>query len=156
MAQMLYIWPVFGCWALQMLVEICLINTLKRFFLGKNTQPAFQCKLKKNIFLLNFATNFLLFSGFWAKKLEKAYFDEPLEWVAPKCWLKYTTHKNCTSIFFSYFVLPLFSITLFWFFPIENFGETVWPIYSNFKKSPKFRQTTIPSNFQFQPFIMVL
>ena len=30
----------------------------------------------------------------FAPELEKSYFDLPLAWAAPKCWLKYTTYVD--------------------------------------------------------------
>ena len=36
-------------------------------------------------------TFFLFFQPFCTTNIEKAYFDQRLEWEAPKCWSKYTT-----------------------------------------------------------------
>ena len=61
----------------------------------QNPQPVFWCKLKKTKFLLNFASNFLLFPSFFllfcTKNVKKAYSNQSLECAAHKHWSKYTT-----------------------------------------------------------------
>ena len=49
------------------------------FFFVKNPLPAFGCKLKKGVFLLNFAPILLL-----SLPPFSAYFDQGLEYAAPK------------------------------------------------------------------------
>ena len=39
-----------------------------------------------------------LFFTFSCQKMQKAYFHQQLESVAPKCWLKYTTFKSTRKL----------------------------------------------------------
>ena len=45
----------------------------------------------RNFFLSNLSCFLLLFYFFYCGKCEKEYFNQHLEWGAPKCWSKYTT-----------------------------------------------------------------
>ena len=76
---------------------------LKKLFFGElNLRPAFWCKLKKNDFLPNFASNLLLFLHFLAYYTENEEFYLCLGCAAPKRWSKYTTNIIAYNAQFSY------------------------------------------------------
>ena len=72
------------------------------FFSGNKTLNKRSGANSKTHFLLKFATNFLLFLFFFqlfcTKNAEKAYFDQCLEWAAPKRWLKYSTKVSSYQV----------------------------------------------------------
>ena len=47
---------------------------------------------KKTVFFAEICCKFLDFSAFCNKNAENDYFDQRLEWAAPKRWSKYTTY----------------------------------------------------------------
>ena len=66
--------------------QILLCYSLFTFKRYNTTQPAFGCKLKNHIFLLNFAEFCCKFLAFFTmKNAENDYFDLRLECAAPKC-----------------------------------------------------------------------
>ena len=75
--------PAFGCCTLQTLDEICLFNICAK-------------KLKRKKKARHFASNFLLLCS---KNVEKVYFNQHLEYAAPKPWSKYTTSCYEHSLF---------------------------------------------------------
>ena len=67
----------------------------KNDFLGNKTVDQRSGANSKNVFFMNFAANFLLFShffSFFAENEENEDFDQLLGCAEPKSWSKYTTN----------------------------------------------------------------
>ena len=63
----------------------------KSCFLGIKHSTSYWCKLKKLVFLLDFASNFCIFLAFLYKKCWKLLFRPAFGVHSTKGWLKYTT-----------------------------------------------------------------